>query len=140
MSTASLTQTIARPVADVFAIITDITTFPDWNPTTVSAVKITDGPIGEGTRYRMAIRGFSEQELELQEFEDQRHVRLVPFSKMVGGGHRFALRSQGGGTRIDHELVMELKGVYRVMQPFLGPLSRKNLNETATALKRYLES
>ena len=139
MPTATLTQTINRPVADVFATVTDVTNFPDWNPTTVTAEKLTEGPIGEGTRYRMAIRGFREQELELQDFEDQRQVRLVPFSRMVGGGHLFQFSNDQGRTRIDHELVMELKGVYRVMTPFLGPLSRKNLSETAAALKRYLE-
>lgn len=50
MPTATLTQTINRPVADVFATVADITTFPDWNSTAVRAEKLIEGPIGEGTR------------------------------------------------------------------------------------------
>ena len=140
MPTAKLTQTIKRPIGDVLATVTDVTTFPEWNPTTVTAERLTDGPIGEGTRYRMAIRGFGKQDLELQNFETNRRVRLVPFSKVVGGGHLFEFQSDDDHTRIDHVLAMEPKGVFKVLAPFMGTMARKNLKDTAEALQNYLES
>ncbi len=140
MPTVTLTQTINRPITDPFAIVTDVTTFPQWNPTTVSATKLTDGPIGEGTRYQVAIRGFGKQELELRDYEEGRRVRLVPHSKMLAGGHLFDFHAQGDHTRIDHELVMQPKGILKLMSPFMGAMARKNLNDTATALQRHLET
>ena len=141
MPTATLTQTIDRPVADVFGTITDVTTFPQWNPTTVSATRLTNGPIGEGTRYRTAIRGFGKQELELQDYAENRRVRLVPHSRMFTGGHLFSLTAEAGEkTRIDHELILEPKGMFNILAPFMGAIARKNLKDTAAALENYLES
>ena len=54
-----------RPVADVFANVSALTTFPGWNPTTVSATRITEGDIGLGTRFQMKIRGFGDHVLEM---------------------------------------------------------------------------
>ena len=140
MPTSELTQTINRPAADVFATVADLTTFPNWNPTTVSVTKLTEGELGLGTKFEMAIKGFGKQEIELTEYEENRLVRLTPRSKMFQGGHRYTLTAEGEQTRIDHELVMQPKGLWVLLTPFMGFMSRKNLRKTAAALQSYLES
>ena len=50
------TATIDRPIAEVFALLADLTTHPTWSPDMVSASQITDGPIGLGTRFLQKIR------------------------------------------------------------------------------------
>ena len=40
-------QVIARPVENVFSAVVDLERFPDWNPTTKSARKLSAGETGE---------------------------------------------------------------------------------------------
>ena len=140
MPTNTLSQTIATTPAEAFATITDLRTFPEWNPTIKAARKLDDGPIGEGTRFEMTIKGFGNQQLTLRRFEPDRQVDLVPTSKMFTGGHLFVLTATDGGTRIDHELVTNPKGVFKLMSPMMGRMSKKNLADTAAALQQHLET
>jgi uncharacterized protein YndB with AHSA1/START domain len=134
------TQMIAAPPEKVFGAIVDLEGFPKWNPTTKSARKTSDGPIGEGTRFDLQVKGFGVVPQELQEFQKDRRVRIVPTMKMFSGGHRFMLSPQGAGTRVDHELEMTPKGIYKLMGPMMGVMGRKNLKDTAASLQRYVES
>ncbi len=76
---------------------------------------------------------------ELREFRLNKQVRLVPNMKMVAGGHRFILTAEGNKTRIDHELEMMPKGVFKIFSPLMGMMGKKNLRDLAKALQRYLE-
>ena len=140
MPTSRLTQTIDRPVADVFATVADLTTFPSWNPTTQSATKLTDGDPGEGARFQLSMKGFGKQEIELTEFELNERVRLEPKSKMFSGGHRWTFTADGDQTTIHHELEMNPKGLWKLISPMMGLMASRNLKGTAEALRSYLES
>ena len=132
-------QVINKPVEEVFKAVVDVANFPKWNPTTPSARKVTTGEIGEGTRFELEIRGFGKVAQELREFDRNKRVRIVPSMKFLSGGHRFLFTAQGARTRIDHELEMTPKGMFKILTPFMGLMGRKNLRDTANALQRYLE-
>ena len=139
MPTATLSQAIDRPVSEVFAVVSDLTTFPDWNPTTKAARKISEGDPQEGSLYELSVRGFGKQTMELTNFETDRSVRLTPQSSMFSGGHQFTFTSEGEKTRVDHELVMNAKGVWKIFTPMMGMMASRNLAKTAAALQTYLE-
>src|SRR5438105_3013218 len=101
MPVLKLTQVIERPVAEVYNVVIDVENFPKWNPTTKSAKKLSSGEIGPGTQFELEIKGFGKVPQELQEFERDKRVFLVPQMKMMGGGHRFLFTAQGNATRID---------------------------------------
>jgi uncharacterized protein YndB with AHSA1/START domain len=126
-----LTQEIDRPVEDVFGVVIDGGKFADWNPTVSASRQLTPDPIGEGTRFEWKLRGFGSVEQELQEFEPNRRVRIVPHHWALEGGHSFTFTDLGGRTRIDHELVMIPKGVFKVFSPLMAGMGTKNLNATA---------
>jgi len=134
-----LTQVIRKPVEEVFGTVIDVANFPRWNPTTPSARKLTAGATGEGTQFELEIKGFGKVLQELQEFRPNRQVRIVPHFKMLTGGHRFIFTADGNGTRVDHELEMTPKGVFKIFSPLMGMMGGKNLRDTANALQRYLE-
>jgi hypothetical protein len=50
------------------------------------------------------LKGFGKVVQELQEFDRNKRVRIVPHHRSLTGGHRVVFSSEGGGTRIDHEL------------------------------------
>jgi uncharacterized protein YndB with AHSA1/START domain len=133
-----LTQEIDRPVEDVFGVVIDGGTFANWNPTITSSHQLTPDPIGEGTRFAWKLRGFGTVEQELQEFEPNRRVRIVPHHRSLSGGHRFTFTDLGGRTRIDHELEMIPKGFFKVFSPFMAGMGKRNLDATASALNAFL--
>ena len=47
---------IRRPVEEVFDLVADERNEPTYNPNMVTAVMITDGPIGVGTRFSATVR------------------------------------------------------------------------------------
>src|SRR5262249_55486584 len=97
------------------------------------------GEIGNGSRFEWDLKGFGPVGQELQEFERNRRVRIVPDSKAIAGGHRFQLTDAGGQTRVDHELERNPKGVFKLHGPGMKRVGRKNLAATADALKKRVE-
>jgi hypothetical protein len=63
----------------------------------------------------------------------------VPHIKVLGRGHTFVLTSEGGRTRVDHELEMIPRGAMRLFGPFVAMLGRRNLAKTAAALEAWVE-
>src|SRR2546423_15676192 len=133
------TQVIQRPVEEVFATVIDAGRFADWNPTIKASRRLNGGEIGNGSRFEWQLRGFGKVIQELQEFKLNECVRIVPQLKSLSGGHRFLFTDQGASTRIDHELEMTPKGLFRLLAPVVGRIGRKNLHDTAEALQTYLE-
>jgi hypothetical protein len=133
------TQVIASPVADVFAVVVDGGNYASWNPTVKASRRIGGGELGNGARFDWKLKGFGNVIQELQEFERDRRVRIVPHVKSLAGGHRFVFTSEDEGTRVDHELEMIPQGVFRLFGPLVGAIGRKNLRDTAAALQNHLE-
>jgi uncharacterized protein YndB with AHSA1/START domain len=134
------TQTIDRPVADVFKVVADAGNFEAWNPTIKASHRLDAGEPGNGSRFEWQLRGFGKVVQEFEEFERNRRVRIVPKLRMLTGGHRFTFTGlDEGTTRIDHELEMVPKGAFRLMAPLIARTGKKNLRETAEALQAFLE-
>ena len=139
MAILKLTQVIHKPVEEVFHTVIDVANFPKWNLTTPGARKLKPGETGEGTQFEMEIKGFGKTLQSLEEFKLNKQVRLVPHIKLLAGGHRFIFTAEGDRTRIDHELEMTPKGMFKIFAPIMGMIGRKNLRTTANALQNYLE-
>jgi len=94
-------------------------------------------------QFELEIKGVGKALQELREFRPNKQVRLLSSMKMpaggMAGGHRFILTAEGNKTRIDHELEMTPKGIFRIFAPLMGVMGRKNLRGTAKALQDYLE-
>ena len=134
----TLSQVIDRPVADVFAVVVDIAGYPKWDPPVKTVTW--GGEMGVGATYEMDVKGFGEMTFETTEYVKDEVVRSSPISKRYSGGHRLTFSKEGEGTRIDHEFVIEPKGVLRLLSPLFGYMTRKGLQESAAALKDYCES
>ena len=53
---------IPRPIDEVFAYVGDLETAPQWVPDLVSMRKVTEGPVGVGTRYVEMVQMGKKQE------------------------------------------------------------------------------
>jgi uncharacterized protein YndB with AHSA1/START domain len=141
MAVFTMTQVINRPVAEVFNTVIHLEDFPKWSPQNPSAKRVSDGEIGQGSRFLLEIKGFGMVPEVLREFETNRRVRVVPDLKTLSGGHRFTFTPEPGNrTRIDHELEMAPKGIYKLMLPMFLFIGKRTVRITAEALRAYLEN
>ena len=94
---------IDRPIAEVFAFLSDLENIPKWNYYVLKVTRLSNGPIGIGTTYHQ-VRKTDEQDLCITEFE-QNHkmvVRTLPQSSL-SLEMTFTLYEEGNTTRIRDE-------------------------------------
>lgn len=139
MPTTTLSQTIEAPADEVFAVVSDVAAYADWNPTITGSRLLSDGEVANGTRLEFVIKRMGAQEMAVTNFEAGRSIRFEQRSGMMEGGHRFTLSEEGGGTRVDHELMMRPKGLFRLMSPLMSMMAKRNLRKIADALAARVE-
>lgn len=109
----------------VFDYVANFESVQEWDPGVVSSRKLTDGPLDVGSQYEVVVQyGGAPQPMTYTVTEMARPSLVV----IEGEGarsitiDRISFREQGGGTVVDYEADIRLRGVYRVAQPFLGKL------------------
>jgi hypothetical protein len=133
------TQVINNPVVEVFDVLADLGSYAKWNPTILSSRWVDGEPHGNGSRFEWGLRGLGKVVQELGEFEPPVHLRIVTDLKPVTGGHRMSLTAEGDATRIDHELEVTPRGIFKLLGPMLAMNGRRNLRATANAISVRFE-
>ena len=135
MTVITRTQIIHKPVGEVFDVLADLGSWATWNPTIRSSRWLDEQPAGNGARFEWGLRGLGPVVQELGEFERNAQLRIVTDLKPVKGGHRLRLTAAGDATRIDHELEIIPRGIFRLFAPMLVMNGRRNLRDTAHAIE-----
>ena len=133
---------IDRPVEEVFDCVADQRNEVFYNPKMTESVKLTEGPIGVGTRFRATVlsRGKPLQiTTECTGFE--RPHRLTSRSLMAGSTVDGELRCQpvSAGTRFSWDWEVSVSGAARFAGPLIGWVGRREERAIWTGLKRLLE-
>jgi uncharacterized protein YndB with AHSA1/START domain len=135
MPSAERTITIARPVADVFAFVTDGSNAPAWRPGVLD-IKLESGN-GVGAIYRQGVRGPGGRRIAADyEVTALEPDRLEAFRAIAGpvrpeGEFRFA--DAGGGTDLTFSLRAELSGWKRLV---MGGAVQSTMDAEMAALDR----
>jgi uncharacterized protein YndB with AHSA1/START domain len=134
---------IDRPVEEVFDLVADERNEPLYNLDMISSEKLTDGPIGVGTRFGATNRSFGRpvsMVIEVTAFE--RPHRLASTTRMEGmvldGGLTFD--PTGRGTRMSWSWSLHPTGPMRLLTPLLAMVGRRNERRIWTGLKHHPES
>jgi hypothetical protein len=126
---------------EAFDYFVDIRNELEWNSDAVSMEKLTDGPIGKGTRFRAKWKSSKHIEVECVEYD--RPVRWVH----VNGGPvavTFTARVEpvGDQTRLLVDFDARPKGLFRVVFPIFLVIMRRqekaNMVNARLALERRL--
>ncbi|MBB6628014.1 SRPBCC family protein [Nocardioides sp. KIGAM211] len=111
----------------VFAYLSDFTTTTEWDPGTVSTVRI-QGDGGVGTTYRNVSK-FLGRESELtytvEELTTPRKIALRGENKTVTAHDTMELKAAGAGTEVTYTADFTFKGVARFVAPLLAPALKK---------------
>ena len=146
MATARMSVSIARPVEEVFRVLTDPTLAPRWAANAIEGQLLTDGPVGIGSRRRAVVKGVlgrtMESVMEVTEFERDRALglRLISASWGGSGRTRYTLTSTGATTTVDWVWELQPGGI---LKPFAVPfmaMFRRLFQRDLENLKAMMES
>ena len=134
---------IARPVAEVFAYVTDPARLGEWQANTVEIEQLTDGPFGLGTRLREVHAAGSrrvEQVVEVSAYEANRRFDLdvVEGPLPLDARHAFD-PTAAGGTVIHFAAEGRAPGALRLAEPVLKLVLRSQFKKHYARLKERLE-
>jgi len=139
------TTVVARPIDEVFAFLADGENDPKFSPRVQEIRKLTDGPIGVGTRYGSTVKDAgmtTRREFELTEFVPPTRIRWAERSKnavtATAGGYDLA--PEGEGTRVTLFNELEGHGAGKLVVGFALRAARKGSAEFAASIKRAVEA
>jgi uncharacterized protein YndB with AHSA1/START domain len=138
---------IERPVADVWAFVSNAERLPEWLDEFEAVVKESDGPVGKGTVFRYTVSpGHRSATVEVTDWQPERRFAWDgPPLPWLGGGTRprgsFEVVPIGEDrTRLLTRFQPVLIGTNALMRPYLGRWLRKQREVDIRRLKQLLEA
>ena len=133
---------VARPLDEVFAFIGDFANTQEWDPGIADARKVTDGPIGVGTRYAVDAV-FNGRKLpmtyEVTVWDPPSRVVLEGEGSTVTAVDDIRFEATPTGTRIRYSADLRLKGLMKLVEPFLGKRFDQTGKDAMAGMRRALE-
>jgi len=133
---------IARPVLDVFDFVADERNEPRYNTRMVRADKITEGPIGVGTRFHSVMTGAGGADMTIEFTEFDRPRRIAETTRMTNMDIDGALTFEpvAEGTRLRWEWQLRPRGFLKLLGPFIRRIGERQESRVWSALKTVMES
>jgi len=114
-ASSTMTVTIARPVEDVFAVLSDVKKVPIWSRNTIDETLLTPGPLRKGSRRRAVIKGFAgrtmQNEAEMIEFEPNRRMVVEVLDAPMPARIVIEFTPVDVGTRLDWTGIISPRGI-----------------------------
>ena len=133
---------INRPLEEVFAFLSNLENNLKWRSGMIKAEKISDGPIGVGTTYRLINSLFGQQvegEVVVIEYELNRKYVTVNKSGLQIKTQRM-FEPVEGGTRVTFSVETELGGFFKLVEPLMARIGRRRLAADAAMVKDIIEA
>jgi len=132
-----------RPVAEVFDYLSDFQNGTQWQTGLLGVGRITEGPIGVGTRFtsvRKAMGRKMESGIEFTAFELNKKFTIKSYSGSSPFKQSFLFEDTGEGTRVNTIFELELGGLMKVAEPLIAPGVRREMKADFDNLKEIIES
>ena len=137
----TMSITIDRPVDEVFAFVSDARNVLEWLPGARERRKVTDGPIGVGTRFEATdhIAGrVIEYTQEIIGFEQDRQL-TTRISAPWNGDFEIRVEPTDEGTLLMVDATGRPTGVFGIFRLLPAALNRRQFERNYTRLKDLLE-
>ena len=144
MTKTIVTRQINAPIDVVFATISDIRNFSEALPHIVGYEILTDIQVGVGTRFRetrLMNRKEATTELEVTEFVENDHVRMVAESGGTVWDTVFAVRTVGDGTELTLTMDARAQGLMsKLVNPMIKGMIQKVIEGDLDIVKSHCEA
>jgi uncharacterized membrane protein len=143
MATLEFSIVVNRPIEEVFAFVSNPENVPKWSSLS-REVKITSaGPIGVGTTYRSVVAFLGrriEGETEITEYQPNRSLAEKSKSGPFPVENRTTFERVDGGTRVNFTAVAEPGGFFKLAEPLLVGMIKRQFEADFANVKDLLES
>ena len=131
---------INKPIAEVFARWSEVERFPEWFDSTIERRKVTEGPIGVGTKHH-AVEKLPpgrriEATLEVTVYQPNELVAAT-LSEPINATWEARFEETDVGTRMSFQTTARLSGLQGLLAPLLAGWARRQLQ---TGLDRFKAS
>jgi carbon monoxide dehydrogenase subunit G len=141
MTTIERTVSVDRPVAQVYAYLSDFTTTNEWDPGTVRTVRVS-GDGGEGTTYRNTSK-FLGRKTDLtyvvEQIVQDTVFALRGENKTVVANDTMTFRETPTGTAVTYRADFDFKGPAKLFAPLLSPAFKKLGDDAEKGMREALE-
>ncbi len=143
MPTFDVSTTIKRPVADVFAVLSNVANNPKWSSVALEAKQTSPGPIGVGTTARFVGKVLGrriESDFEVTEFEPNRKFASLSKSGPIPLQVTVTFEPIEGGTRVNTTIEGEPGGFFKLAEPLMVSMGKRQFQSDLDNLKDMMEA
>ena len=134
---------IDRPIDEVFAYVVDASSWPKWEEGLLEAEQTSQGPTGAGTTFK-GINQFMGQKMEwtseITEYETNKRVGHEIISGPMSVEQTLTFEPADGGTRFNLAAEGETGGFFKMAEPIVNRMMKKQLGGNLAKLKQILEA
>ena len=134
---------IHRPVAEVFAYLSNWENAPQWQSGLLESRQTTSGPVGVGTQY-IGARKFLGRRLEgtaeICAYEANRSFSIKSVSSQTPFVQNFVFKPEAGGVRLTTDLKLQAGGLMGLAEPLIAAGAKREFEADFDTLKDFLES
>jgi hypothetical protein len=130
---------ITRSPEDAFDYCVDMAREPEWNPKARRVEKVTDGPIGLGTRFEAEFSKGDAMTIEYVRFERPVAWESVGHSRSLDVKGEGRISATESGARLVMRMELRPKGALRLLLPILGRFMHQEQQRNLAAIKQALE-
>ena len=142
MVSVEVSETIARPPADVFAFVSDMRNESQWHTDVLQADLTAGTTVGQGSTFAVRYKpmmGMSEATSTVVEYDPPRKVVFDIDMGKMHGTNTMVIEADGDASRITRRVDVEPGGFLKIMSPVMGGMIRKANAGFLANLKRVLE-
>jgi NAD(P)-dependent dehydrogenase (short-subunit alcohol dehydrogenase family)/uncharacterized protein YndB with AHSA1/START domain len=139
--TIELDETIEvqRPVREVFAYISEFSRIEEWDPAVARGVRLTEGPLGVGSQFRVDMKAGFSLRYSVVEWEPERRLLMTVDSKPFTAREEIFFKRTADGTRVRYVATLDFVApLARLAKTFPGVMDRVGKSAMA-GMKRALE-
>jgi uncharacterized protein YndB with AHSA1/START domain len=143
MATLELSTVIKRPIEEVFAFVSNPVNGPKWSSGSSDVTLTSAGPLGVGSTYRSirtALGRRIESESKFTEYVPNRSYATKSISGPFPMESRVTFERVEAGTRVAGTLVGETGGFFKLAEPLLVSMMKRQFEADLATLKDLLES
>ena len=134
---------VRRPVEEVFDVVADERNEPSYNPHLLRSEKVTDGPVGKGTRFLATVRAGrrpAPMEIEYTAFDRPHLIASTTRMASADFAGELTFTPTDGGTRLRWSWGVRWKGTLRLLGPLLVAVGARQERRTWIRLRDSLEA
>jgi hypothetical protein len=138
---ADNTVRVERPAEAVFAFVSDPTNDVRWHENVLSARKVSEGPIGVGSRFEWDAKflGRRKVELEVTRFEPPRLAETRLRSGWMRASVTYLVEPRDGDTDVTRSVGIPVPRIFRPLEPIVRRAALRSGHHHGDWLRAALE-